>query len=156
MYRMFICRPLVECARISISTNRFVGIKKKIKALSKRPIQLDEKDIRELFSKGGGPGGQSCNKTTNRVQLQHIPTGLSVACHETRCLATNRKIARKMLLDKLDFQLNGPDSKLGLKYARIRRRNYNAYRRAKKKYHMAPNAQLEVQEATAEEDNLPK
>ena len=36
---------------------------------------LNESDIRELITKGGGPGGQKLNKATNRCQLKHIPTG---------------------------------------------------------------------------------
>lgn len=36
---------------------------------------LNESDIRELFAKGSGPGGQKLNKATNRCQLKHIPTG---------------------------------------------------------------------------------
>lgn len=32
-------------------------------------------DIIEKFVKGSGPGGQSVNKSSNRVQLKHVPTG---------------------------------------------------------------------------------
>ena len=50
---------------------------------------------------GSGPGGQSINKTNNNVQLLHKPTGIQVKCQETRSLQQNRKIARKILLEKV-------------------------------------------------------
>lgn len=52
------------------------------------------------FSSGSGPGGQSINKTSNNVQLIHKPTGTRVACQITRSLETNRKLARRILLEK--------------------------------------------------------
>ena len=71
-----------------------------IRHLSRHPIQnnttslekrdyigkskLDESTLVEKFVKGTGPGGQSVNKTRNCVQLTHLPSGLSVQCHEQR------------------------------------------------------------------------
>jgi RF-1 domain len=49
---------------------------------------------------GSGPGGQSINKTSNNVQLLHKPSGLRVTCQITRSLETNRKLARRILLEK--------------------------------------------------------
>lgn len=46
--------------------------------------RLDEKDLVEKFVKGTGPGGQSVNKTRNCVQLVHLPSGISVQCHQQR------------------------------------------------------------------------
>lgn len=39
-----------------------------------------------------------------------------------------------MLRDKVDFSTNGEDSKIGRRIQRIRKRKYNAARRARKKY----------------------
>ena len=46
--------------------------------------RLDESTLIEKFVKGTGPGGQSVNKTRNCVQLTHLPSGLSVQCHQQR------------------------------------------------------------------------
>ncbi|KAH7966516.1 hypothetical protein HPB49_017170 [Dermacentor silvarum] len=73
---------------------------------SKVPV-LKEEDVVEQFVHGSGPGGQAVNKLSNCVMLCHTPTGIVVRCHESRLLHENRKLARKMLLEKLDDHLNG-------------------------------------------------
>ena len=110
-----------------------------IKKMPKNFVELVEDDIEEKFVRGSGPGGQATNKTNNCVQLKHTPTGIIVQCHETRELSANRKIARKILKEKLDYLINGDDSKIARKIAKIKKRKYNAQRRAKKKYHSGDN-----------------
>lgn len=92
------------------------------------PIVIDEKDIKESFVRGSGPGGQKINKSKNNVHLVHIPTGIFVQCQETRDLTANRKIARKLLRDKLDLSMNGENSKLGRKFEKIRKQKRTAAR----------------------------
>ncbi|CAG8831835.1 13759_t:CDS:1, partial [Racocetra persica] len=41
-------------------------------------IVLNEKDLIESFVKGSGNGGQKINKTSNCVDLRHVPTGVRV------------------------------------------------------------------------------
>ncbi|KAH8108162.1 hypothetical protein BXZ70DRAFT_43118 [Cristinia sonorae] len=72
------------------------------KAHQQRKVpELREEDLEESFVRGSGPGGQSINKTENNVQLLHKPTGIRVACQETRSLVQNRKLARRRLLEKV-------------------------------------------------------
>ncbi|CAK9798674.1 Mitochondrial translation release factor in rescue [Anthophora quadrimaculata] len=72
--------------------------------------KLEENDLEEQYVRGSGPGGQATNKTSNAVLLKHKPTGLIVKCHETRSLFQNKKIARELLLTKLDNLINGKES----------------------------------------------
>ena len=71
---------------------------------------LNPEDLEEKFTLGSGPGGQAVNRTANAVFLKHLPTGLWVKCHQTRSIESNRKIARQLLLGRLDNHLNGENS----------------------------------------------
>jgi len=94
---------------------------------------LREEDLEEKFVRGSGPGGQSVNKTENNVQLLHKPTGIRVSCHETRSLQQNRKIARKILLERLDERLNPGLSKGQVQQARKRERERQKKKKKRKK-----------------------
>jgi hypothetical protein len=109
---------------------------------------LSEGDLTEKFVRGSGPGGQSINKTRNKVQLTHLPTGLRVECQvislpfiyiiltswrygmvqETRDLRSNRLIARKVLQNKIELLIKGEDSKIGKKIKKIQKQKYNSAR----------------------------
>lgn len=71
---------------------------------------LNESDLKESLVRGSGPGGQAVNKTSNCVVLKHIPTGITVKCHEHRSVLQNRKSARNILLNKLDNFYNADNS----------------------------------------------
>ncbi|XP_036209771.1 probable peptide chain release factor C12orf65 homolog, mitochondrial isoform X2 [Myotis myotis] len=73
-------------------------------------LSLEESDLEEQFVKGHGPGGQATNKTSNCVVLKHVPSGLVVKCHQTRSLDQNRKLARKILQEKVDVFYNEENS----------------------------------------------
>lgn len=76
---------------------------------SRVPV-LKEIDLEEQFVRGSGPGGQSVNKTSNCVVLRHIPTGIIIKCHHHRLLQKNQKLARQLLITRLDDKLNGENS----------------------------------------------
>jgi len=80
---------------------------------------IPEKDLFEDFVFGSGPGGQAVNKTRNAVFLKHIPTGVSVKCHETRSCEINRELARKYLAEKVDVHLHGEESQLRIKQRQL-------------------------------------
>eukprot|EP00795_Rhopilema_esculentum_P001485 gene1485-15919_t len=92
---------------------------------------LNEKDLEETFIKGSGPGGQAVNKSSNCVQLKHLPTGIIVKCHQTRSLLENRKIARKILFEKLEYMIKGEDSSVGQRMQRDKKKSAENKRRQK-------------------------
>jgi protein subunit release factor A len=59
------------------------------------------------------------NKATNCVCLTHIPTNISVKVHDSRNLGINRHIALKRLTEKVEYSVNGRDSKMGRRINRI-------------------------------------
>jgi hypothetical protein len=80
------------------------SIKKLNRLLShSRNTTIPESDLREKFVKGRGPGGQAINKTNSSVSLIHIPTGIRIQSQPTRSREENRKIARKILGERLDL-----------------------------------------------------
>jgi hypothetical protein len=121
-------KSLVSCTADPLSSSYVDCKKSKPIPLPLVPIVLEEKDIEERFVKGGGKGGQKINKTSNRVVLVHRPTGIQISCQEYRDLSVNRRVARQLLVEKLDVLLNGKRSKKALKEEKIRKRKQNAHR----------------------------
>lgn len=68
---------------------------------------MNEQDLEEQMVRGSGPGGQAVNKTNNCVVLKHKPTGIIVKCHAQRMASSNRKEARRLLIERLDAHFNG-------------------------------------------------
>ncbi|KAF9908668.1 hypothetical protein EC991_009596 [Linnemannia zychae] len=100
-----------------------------------KEIVLLETDFRERFIKGGGNGGQKINKTNSNVELKHFETGIVVQCQATRSLPQNRKLARRILIERLDEYYNGDLSKRGQKAEKIREKKKRMARKSAKKYH---------------------
>ncbi|TKA56287.1 hypothetical protein B0A53_01579 [Rhodotorula sp. CCFEE 5036] len=96
--------------------------------------ELNEEELEEQFVRGSGPGGQATNKTSNACRLLHKPTGLQVFCHETRSRETNRKLARRIMREKLDELLSPPgESARDIKVARERAKAAAKKRKARRK-----------------------
>lgn len=70
--------------------------------MERRLTDLNEAELEETFDRSSGPGGQHVNKTSTKVTLRHLPTGLSVTVQDTRSQAKNRELARERLLDALN------------------------------------------------------
>jgi len=104
---------------------------------------LNEDDLEESFVRGSGPGGQSINKTENNVQLLHKPSGIRVTCQETRSLQTNRMLARRLIVEKLDRIQNPGLSKGELQRAKQRERERRRRKKAKKKDQVEVKCELQ-------------
>ncbi|KAI8979276.1 RF-1 domain-containing protein [Mycotypha africana] len=120
-------------------------------ALTQRQkIVLKDEDLIETFVKGSGPGGQCINKRSTCVDLRHIPTGIRVQCQQSRSLADNRGIARKLLREKLDELINGDMSKKAKKAAKIAKQKARRARRAKQKYSKTTEEEELLEESVTE------
>ncbi|WWD03355.1 hypothetical protein V865_001407 [Kwoniella europaea PYCC6329] len=79
------------------------SIKRLNRILSRqRAVEIPEHELDEKFVRGRGPGGQAINKTNSSVSLTHIPTGIRIQAQPTRSREENRKVARKILGERLE------------------------------------------------------
>ena len=67
-----------------------------------RKLEISESDLREIFARSSGPGGQNVNKVSTAVTLRHLPTGISVTVQDSRSQAANRRLARERLLEAIE------------------------------------------------------
>ncbi|KAI9878736.1 MAG: hypothetical protein M1830_010642 [Pleopsidium flavum] len=95
---------------------------------------VNEADLEEAFLKGSGPGGQKINKTSSAVQLKHLPTGIVIKSQETRSRTQNRKIARRVLAEKLEVMEKGSESRVAVKGEVKRKKKASQSKKTKRKY----------------------
>ncbi|MDD3983730.1 MAG: peptide chain release factor-like protein [Candidatus Omnitrophica bacterium] len=94
---------------------------------------VKEEDIVEKFVRSQGPGGQNVNKVSTCVHLKHLPTGIEVKCSEERSQYLNRRLARELLLKKIETSILGKLSQEQKRIEKIRRQKRRRSRRAKQK-----------------------
>lgn len=115
------------------------------KALPPRPVLL-ESDLIENFLKGSGPGGQKINKTSSAVQLKHIPTGIVVKYQDTRSREINRKMARRILQDRIEELELGDDARTRVKAREKSMKKARAGKKSRRKYRALEEAKQSAKE----------
>ncbi|KAF3898909.1 hypothetical protein GTR04_0397 [Trichophyton interdigitale] len=103
------------------------------KQMPPRPT-IDESEITGTYLKGSGPGGQKINKTSSAVQLIHIPTNTVVKCQATRSQSQNRKIAKRILAEKIELLEKGEQSRAAIVNNVKKKRKASKMKKSKRKY----------------------
>ena len=98
-----------------------------------RRFGVKESDLTERFIRSSGRGGQHVNKTSTRVYLKHVPTGIEVKCGRERSQALNRFLARRILIGKIEKMVLGKASEERQRIGKIRRQKRKRSKRAKEK-----------------------
>ncbi len=111
-----------------VSSSKSEGLLREMSRLGIR-----ESDLKESFVRSGGPGGQNVNKVSTCVVLKHAPSGLVVKCQQDRSQAMNRYWARRILVDRLESQIDSRQSEEARRIAKIRRQKRKRSKRAKDK-----------------------
>jgi len=96
-------------------------------------LGVREKDLIEKFIRSQGKGGQNVNKVETCVYLKHVPSGIEVKCQQERSQALNRFLARRILADKVEARIQGEESAVEQRIAKIRRQKRKRSKRAKEK-----------------------
>lgn len=92
------------------------------------------------------------NKTSSAVQLKHIPTGMIIKSQATRSRSQNRKIARRLLAEKIEAVEKGPESRTALKAEIKRKKKASKTKKARRKYKALKDG-VEAEDEEAEVDS---
>ncbi|HVR86722.1 MAG TPA: peptide chain release factor-like protein [Planctomycetota bacterium] len=97
-------------------------------------LRIDPAAIDEQFVRGGGPGGQKINKTSNCVVLRYPPLALIVRCQQDRRRSVNRFLALRELVDQVEMKIAPERSRRLQDIDRKRKKKARAGRRARAKH----------------------
>lgn len=122
--------------------------------ITKQYKYFSETDIKEVFIKGSGPGGQKVNKSNNKVQLTHLPTNIVISCHQFRSQEENRKRARKLLDLKLEEIEDPNNSRLSAVHQKIALSKLYKKKKTNKKYAKIDEERRKLKEEEKERENL--
>jgi peptide chain release factor 1 len=64
-------------------------------------VRLAPHEVKWVATRGSGAGGQARNKTSNAIQLWHLPSGVMVRCESERSQAQNLETAKSLLRARL-------------------------------------------------------
>lgn len=64
-------------------------------------VQIEPNDVVEHVSRAGGPGGQSVNKVSSAIKLEHTPTGITVSMRDEKSQHKNRAKAWRILRSRI-------------------------------------------------------
>ena len=108
-------------------------IKKETLAKRMQNLGIRDKDLKEIFIRSRGKGGQKLNKTSTCVYLKHLPTSIEVKCQQERSQSLNRFLARRILADKIETLALRKLSEEKKRFEKIRRQKRKRSKRAKEK-----------------------
>ena len=74
------------------------------------------------------------NKTSSAVQLKHLPSGIVVKSQATRSRSQNRKIARRLLSEKLEVIEKGDQSRTAIKAEAVKKKKASKDKKSRRKY----------------------
>lgn len=92
------------------------------------------------------------NKTSSAVQLKHGPTGTVIKSQATRSRTQNRKIARRLLAEKIEAAVKGPESRTALKADIKRKKKASKSKKARRKHKKTRDGNEDDEGIGAEED----
>lgn len=99
-----------------------------------RELSIDPADIQESFVHGGGPGGQSVNKTANCVMLRYPLLSIVVRCQRERSRTVNRFLALRELVDRIEEKARPNQSRRAHEIRRRRRNKARSRKRSQAKH----------------------